>query len=48
VWLGTATSKECFNVTEQKVIAFAHSLQKCANLVRLLIERCMKDLLDPL
>jgi hypothetical protein len=41
-------SQECFYLTTQNVITFAGRIQECANPVRLLIQRCMKDFLNRL
>src|SRR6266496_3284945 len=41
-------SEECFYLTAQKLVTGAGRVQKCTNLVRLLIQRRMKDFLNRL
>jgi len=41
-------SEERFNFAAQKLIAFAGSFQKSSNVVRLLIQRGVKDFLNRL
>ncbi len=41
-------SEECFHLTAQKLITFTGRVQECANLVRLSIQRCVKDFLNRL
>jgi hypothetical protein len=41
-------SEERFNFAPQQLITFAGRVQECASLIRLLIQRCVKDFLDRL